>query len=52
MNYKMGDRRGGDLEKIWGDVTKARDDLGWKAERGLDVMTKSHYDFEKTYRDS
>ena len=30
--YKIAPRRGGDIEKIWGNVDKANTVLGWKAE--------------------
>lgn len=31
VNYKLGERRVGDIEKVWGDVTRANEVLGWKA---------------------
>lgn len=33
--YKFGDRREGDIVKVWGDPSKANRILGWKAERSL-----------------
>ena len=47
----MSDRRQGDIETIYGDVTKAFEKMGWKAQKTLDDMTKSHWNWEKTYRD-
>ncbi len=37
LNWKYGPRREGDIEKIWGDCTKANKVLGWKAEAKLEV---------------
>lgn len=31
VNYRMGERRVGDIEKVWGDVSRANKVLGWKA---------------------
>ena len=52
LNYKMSGRRAGDIEKIWAETTKANEVLGWKAEKNIDDMTSSHWNFEKSYRDS
>lgn len=30
--YRIGERRAGDIEKIWADPAKANSELGWKAE--------------------
>ena len=38
LNYTIGNRRSGDIEKVWADCTKANNVLGWKAESGLDKM--------------
>ncbi len=32
LNYKIVDRRPGDVEKVYGDVSKANTELGWQAE--------------------
>lgn len=34
--YKIGNRREGDIEKIWADPKKANEVLGWKAEAVID----------------
>ena len=34
--YKIGPRRGGDIEKIWAEPSKANNVLGWKAEVEID----------------
>lgn len=36
--YKIEPRRTGDIAECWADPTKALDELGWQAERGLDEM--------------
>ncbi|MGL5682110.1 MAG: UDP-glucose 4-epimerase GalE [Marinifilaceae bacterium] len=35
VNYKIVDRREGDIEKVWADTTLANNELGWKAEANL-----------------
>lgn len=47
LNYRIGDRREGDIIKIWGDVTKAKDKLNWTAQSGLDEMLASAWAWEK-----
>ncbi|WP_299235879.1 UDP-glucose 4-epimerase GalE [uncultured Halomonas sp.] len=36
--YRFGDRRSGDLPAFWADASKAAQELGWSAEKGLDEM--------------
>ena len=36
--YRIGPRRPGDVRETYGDVTRARDVLGWSAKRGIDEM--------------
>ena len=36
--YRIEPRRAGDIAECWADPAKARKELGWQAERGLDVM--------------
>ena len=47
LNYMIGPRRGGDVEKVYGDVTKSTNQLGWKAELNVDDMMKSAWEWEK-----
>jgi UDP-glucose 4-epimerase len=47
LNYAIGPRRGGDVEKVWGDVTKSSEVLGWKAELGVEDMMLSAWNWEK-----
>lgn len=50
LNYKIVGRRAGDIEKIWADTTLANEELGWKAEKGLDETLKSAWEWEKKIR--
>jgi UDP-glucose 4-epimerase len=36
--YRIEPRRAGDIAECWADPAKAREELGWQAERSLDVM--------------
>ncbi|HWZ16217.1 MAG TPA: UDP-glucose 4-epimerase GalE [Mucilaginibacter sp.] len=47
LNYEIGPRRSGDVEQVWGDVTKAAKQLNWKAELGIDTMMSSAWEWEK-----
>ncbi|RVT98267.1 UDP-glucose 4-epimerase GalE [Mucilaginibacter limnophilus] len=47
LNYQIGPPRPGDVEQVWGDVTKSSEKLGWKTELGLDVMMSSAWEWEK-----
>ncbi len=50
LNYKVVDRRAGDIEQIWADTTFANEELGWKAEKNIDEMTLSAWKWENNYR--
>jgi UDP-glucose 4-epimerase len=47
LNYTIVDRRPGDIEKVWADTTFANNELGWKAEKELDEMMLSSWNWEK-----
>ena len=47
LNYKIGPRRSGDIEKIFGEVSKAEKELGWKTELDLNEMMRSAWAWEK-----
>jgi len=47
LNYKIVDRRPGDIEKVWADTSFANDELGWKTEIGLDEMMRTAWNWEK-----
>ncbi len=40
VNYKIAPRRPGDIAACYADPTKAEEELGWKAERGIKEMCK------------
>ncbi|KXX70350.1 UDP-glucose 4-epimerase GalE [Flammeovirga sp. SJP92] len=50
VNYKIVDRREGDVEQIWADTTIANEILGWKAESGIDEMMESAWKWEQAIR--
>lgn len=50
LNYKIVGRREGDIEQIWADPTYSNEELGWKAERNLDEMVASAWNWEQKYR--
>lgn len=52
LNYKIVDRRPGDVEKVWANPDFSNQELGWKAERGLDEMTLSAWKWEKALREN
>ena len=43
INYKIADRRSGDVAVCYSDPSKAFEELGWKAERGLDEMCEDSW---------
>jgi UDP-glucose 4-epimerase len=47
LNYKIVPRRQGDIEKVWADTRFANDELGWKAEKGIDEMMLTAWEWEK-----
>lgn len=50
LNWKFGPRREGDIEKIWGDCSKANRELGWKAETALDDVLASAWKWQQKLR--
>lgn len=46
LNYQIVDRRPGDVEQVWADTRFANDVLGWKAEKSLDDMMLSAWNWE------
>jgi UDP-glucose 4-epimerase len=47
LNYEIGPRRNGDVEQVWGDVTKSAKELKWRAELGIDTMMASAWAWEQ-----
>ncbi|NQU84907.1 MAG: UDP-glucose 4-epimerase GalE [Mariniphaga sp.] len=50
LNYKIVDRRAGDIEKIWADTTYANNELGWQAIKSLEETLLSAWNWEKNIR--
>jgi UDP-glucose 4-epimerase len=46
LNYKIGERRAGDVEKIWADASLANSELGWKAEISIEEIMSSAWKWE------
>lgn len=51
VNWKFGPRREGDIEKIWGDCTKANNVLGWKARTPLNDVLASAWKWQQKLRE-
>lgn len=45
--YTIVGRRPGDIAECWADVTKAKEELGWEAKRGLLEMCRDAWRFEE-----
>lgn len=52
LNYQIGERRPGDIEKVWGDVSKSTAQLGWMAERDIDEMMRSAWQWEQYLKEN
>ncbi len=50
LNYRIADRRPGDVEKIYADTTYANTELGWKAKISLEDTLLSAWKWEKYIR--
>ena len=47
VSYKIVERRPGDIATCYADPSKALEELGWKAEKGISEMCKDSYNFVK-----
>ena len=47
LNYKMADRRAGDLAEYYADPSKALKELGWKTEKTVEDMCRDSWNFMK-----
>ena len=50
LNYKIEDRREGDVISVYADTKKANDVLGWKAEKSMEESLLSSWNWEKKVR--
>ncbi|NLL41909.1 MAG: UDP-glucose 4-epimerase GalE [Firmicutes bacterium] len=47
--YRITERRAGDIAECYADVSKAREELGWTAKRGVFEMCRDAWRFEQIY---
>ncbi|GDX04364.1 UDP-glucose 4-epimerase GalE [Buttiauxella selenatireducens] len=47
INYKIVDRRPGDVAECWSDSSLAKQKLGWQATRSLDEMMRDTWNWQK-----
>lgn len=47
LNYRVVERRSGDIEQIWADTEFANKELGWFAKLSIDEMTSSAWEWQK-----
>ncbi len=47
LNYRIGGRREGDVPVVWADATKAREILGWRAERSVEDALESAWKWQR-----
>ena len=50
LNYKLTDRRAGDIASLYAATGQAEKKLGWKSQKGLDEMMRSSWKWEQYYR--
>lgn len=50
LNFKVVDRREGDVEQVFADTSYANEELGWKAEKDLEETLLSAWKWEQHYR--
>ncbi len=47
LNYRIGDRRPGDIAEMYANAEKAYKELGWKTEKTIEDMCKDSWNFAK-----
>ena len=50
LNYKLTDRRAGDIASLYAATERTEKQLGWKAQKGIDEMMRSSWEWEQYYR--
>jgi UDP-glucose 4-epimerase len=50
LNYKVVERREGDIEQVYADTSYANSELGWKAEKGIEETLLSAWKWELNIR--
>ena len=48
VKYEIKPRRAGDIATCYADPTRAKEELGWVATRGIDEMCRDTWNFAKT----
>ena len=48
--YKIVGRRAGDIDACYADPTKAYEELGWKAELGIEEMCRDSYLYQENFK--
>ena len=51
VNYKITDRRPGDIDACYADPTYAKEKLNWEANLGIEEMCKDAYNFVKNFKE-
>ncbi|MCR4920665.1 MAG: UDP-glucose 4-epimerase GalE [Bacteroidaceae bacterium] len=51
LNYKIVGRRAGDIEKVWGNVDKANQKLGWRADTPLEEVLATAWRWQVALRE-
>lgn len=49
--YEIVDKRPGDIASCYADTSKAKNELGWAAKRGILEMCRDSWKFEKNYKE-
>ena len=50
LNWKFGERRVGDVEQIYADVTKAKNLLNWSTQRSMEDAVRDAWNWEQKWR--
>ena len=50
LNFEITDRRAGDISELYASTKFAEEKLGWKAERNIDEMIRSSWEWEQNLR--
>lgn len=50
LNYKVGPRREGDIEKVWADASIANNTLGWRAEKTMEETLASAWKWQQSLK--
>lgn len=50
LNWKFGERRQGDVEKIYANATKAKELIGWQASKTIEDAVRDAWNWEQKWR--